>query len=157
MTLACGTGPGGVPILGARELVDVADEFARRVEPLLADAPLRADGGRFAVRRRAEQRVSTLVELFGYRQALGRAERARRAADDGLLAASAERHRELERTAHALRGQLELHVAFAVLHEDLSHCAPGDVALAAAIPVAQVGRLVAQERERLRMDPGWRL
>ena len=56
-----------VPILGDRELVDVADEFARRVEPLLADAPLRADGGRFAVRRRVEQRVSGLVELFGYR------------------------------------------------------------------------------------------
>ena len=64
---------------------------------------------------------------------------------------------ELERTAHALRGRLELHVAFAVLHEDLGHCAPGDVALAAGIPVKQVDQLADRERERARMDPGWRL
>jgi hypothetical protein len=63
----------------------------------------------------------------------------------------------LERTAHALGGRLELHVAFAVLHEDLGHCAPGDVALAGGIPVKQVERLADQERQRSRMDPGWRL
>ena len=146
-----------VPTLGGRELVDVPDELALGVEQLLAAAPLPADSGQFAVRRRAEQQVSTLVEVSDCRQALGRAERARRTADDGLLAASQERHRELHRTAHALRGRLELHVAFAVLHEDLGHCAPGDVALAAGIPVEQVERLADQERERSRMDPGWRL
>lgn len=135
------------PMLAGPELHDVPAPLARRLEALLSAAPLPADGGDPHHRRRTEQQVTTLAAIFRQRQRVDQVAALHTRADDGLLPASAERHGELARTLAYLQGQLDLDVAWAVLHDDLGQCAPADVALAAGVGVQHVDDLVAAQAD----------
>lgn len=133
-------------MLGPNAVLELPAALVDVLEELFAAAPLPADGGDLRTRQRAVRQATALVRLYEERQARERARDRRLTADDGLVDASPERHRELAAVERVLSENVLLSATWAVMHDDYGPCKPGHVALAAGLTVAEVQALADTER-----------